>query len=367
MAVPPARRISAASARAHTRKKKQSNSFCSPGLIRKTLAILVVGLVAWLYQSIQPPAPKICGSLNGPPVTSSRIKLKDGRHLAYIESGVQKEKAKYKIVFIHGLDCCKDNVFPFSQEVLEELEVYLLSFDRAGYGESDPNPHQTVKSLALDIEELAEQLKLGSKFHVIGFSLGGELVWSCLRYIPHRLAGVAIVAPIANYWWPNFPANVSNEAYAQLLPQDQWALRVAHYAPWLTYWWNTQKWFPASSALAHRSDHLDAKDKEVLLLARNRYSEKVRQQGEFVSVHQDLIISHGNWEFDPMGLANPFPGNEGSVHLWHGALDALAPVSLTRYIAKHLPWIRYHELPDAGHLFPLADGMSDAILKALLV
>ncbi|XP_039117598.1 uncharacterized protein LOC120253322 [Dioscorea cayenensis subsp. rotundata] len=344
MAVPPARR----------------------GLIRKILAVLLVGLAAWLYQSIQPPVPKICGTPNGPPVTSPRIKLKDGRHLAYLESGVPKEKAKYQIVFIHGLDCTKSNVFPFSLEVLEELGVHVLSFDRPGYGESDPNLHQTVKSIALDVEELADQLKLGPKFHVIGFSLGGQLVWSCLKYIPHRLAGAAIVAPIANYWWHNLPANLSKETFAQQPPRDQWAIRVAHYAPWLTFWWNTQKWFPASSVLAHRSDHLDAKDKEILLSVGNRYSEQVRQQGDFVSVHQDLIISYQKWEFDPMDLKNPFPANEGSVHLWHGARDIIAPVSLTRYFAEQLPWIHYHELPDAGHLFPLADDMSDAILKALL-
>ena len=72
------------------------------------------------------------------------------------------------------------------QEVLEELGVYVLSFDRAGYGESDPNPKRTDKSTALDIEELADQLELGSRFHVIGFSMGGEIVWTCLKYIPHR-------------------------------------------------------------------------------------------------------------------------------------------------------------------------------------
>lgn len=62
----------------------------------------------------------------------------------------------------------------------------MVSYDRPGYGESDPNLKQTVKSRALDIEELADQLGLGSKFYVIGFSMGGEVVWSCLKYISHR-------------------------------------------------------------------------------------------------------------------------------------------------------------------------------------
>jgi pimeloyl-ACP methyl ester carboxylesterase len=72
------------------------------------------------------------------------------------------------------------------QDVVKELGVYIVSFDRPGYGESDPDPNRTLKSIALDIEELADQLELGSKFYVIGTSLGGQIVWNCLKHIPHR-------------------------------------------------------------------------------------------------------------------------------------------------------------------------------------
>jgi pimeloyl-ACP methyl ester carboxylesterase len=72
------------------------------------------------------------------------------------------------------------------QDIVKELGIYIVSFDRPGYGESDPDPNRTLKSIALDIEELADQLGLGSKFYVIGFSLGGQIAWNCLKYIPHR-------------------------------------------------------------------------------------------------------------------------------------------------------------------------------------
>lgn len=70
--------------------------------------------------------------------------------------------------------------------MLEELSIYLVGFDRPGYGESDPYPKKTVKSIATDIEEMADNLQLGPKFYVIGYSMGGEAVWSVLKYIPHR-------------------------------------------------------------------------------------------------------------------------------------------------------------------------------------
>lgn len=64
--------------------------------------------------------------------------------------------------------------------------MYIVSFDRPGYGESDPDPNRTVKSLALDVEELADKLGMGAKFYVMGFSMGGQAVWGCLKFIPHR-------------------------------------------------------------------------------------------------------------------------------------------------------------------------------------
>ena len=73
-----------------------------------------------------------------------------------------------------------------SPELAQELGVYLLSFDQPGYGESDPHPARTEKSIALDIAELADNLQLGPKFYLAGFSMGGEITWSCLKHIPHR-------------------------------------------------------------------------------------------------------------------------------------------------------------------------------------
>ncbi|XP_065856104.1 uncharacterized protein [Euphorbia lathyris] len=256
----------------------------------------------------------------------------------------------------------------FFQEFSKQLGVYIVTFDRPGYGESDPHPSRTLKSLTLDIEELADQLRLGSKFYVSGVSMGGELTWSCLKYIPHRLAGVSLLAPATNYWWPGFPANLSTEAYREMLPQDQWAFRVAYYTPWLSYWWNTQNWFPGSAVIAINLDLLSQQDKEIVAKSNIKveFSGYAKQQGDAESIYRDLAIAFGRWEFDPMDLENPFPNNEASVHLWQGDEDLLVPVKLQRYIAQRLPWIHYHELPCSGHLFPLLDGMFEKTIKVML-
>lgn len=84
-------------------------------------------------------------------------------------------------------------------------------------------------------------------------------------------------------------------------------------------------------------------------------------------MHRDLMVGFGHWDFDPMNLDDPFPGGQGSVHVWHGVDDGLVPVILQQYIAQRLPWVQYHEVQDAGHLFALADSNAkDAILSTLL-
>ncbi|KAL5665538.1 hypothetical protein ACJX0J_025646, partial [Zea mays] len=249
--------------------RKGENTKLAPEILQHRIMkrlprLALVFLVALLYRQLQAPAPRVPGTPGGPPVTSPRIRLKDGRHLAYHESGVPREQARYRIVFMHGFDSCRYDVLRVSPELARELGVYLLSFDRPGYGESDPHPARTDKSVALDIEQLADAMELGDRFYLAGFSMGGEIMWSCLKYIPHRLSGVAILGPVGNFWWSGLPANVSLEAWNVQVAQDKWAVGVAHHAPWLTYWWNTQKLFPASSVIAFNPAIMSPADMELI-------------------------------------------------------------------------------------------------------
>ncbi|CAN6877600.1 unnamed protein product [Brassica oleracea] len=108
---------------------------------------------------------------------SNRVKLRDGRLLAYRESGVPKEEAKYKIILVHGFGSSKDMNFSASKELIQELGVYLLFYDRSGYGDSDANTKRSLKSEVDDIAELADHLEIGPKFYLIGISMGSYPTW----------------------------------------------------------------------------------------------------------------------------------------------------------------------------------------------
>ena len=42
-------------------------------------------------------------------------------------------------------------------------------------------------------------------------------------------------------------------------------------------------------------------------------------------------------------------------------------VEIQRHVARRLPWVRYHEHPEAGHALPDMDGVGDEIVRELLL
>ncbi|KAK8454092.1 hypothetical protein SEVIR_5G394400v4 [Setaria viridis] len=341
--------------------------------LSKVALVSTVALLGWAYQATRPPAPAILGAPGGLPITSPRVRLKDGRHLAYMEAGVHKENARYKVIFVHGFASTKETGFPVSQVLVEELRIYMVFLDRAGYGDSDANPRRCLKSDATDVEELADALRLGDKFYVVGCSMGGYVAWSCLNYIPHRLAGVALVVPAVNYWWP-LPDDVRRIAYGKLDARDQRTFWIAHHAPWLFHAWLTQKWLPVSPIIRGERGAFTAMDWEILTELRRKQREsgqvdpaKTTQQGTYESLCRDATTLFGTWEFDPTEVKNPFPDGEGVVSIWQGYKDRIVQVEIQRYVARKLPWVRYHEHPEAGHLLPDMDGVGDEIVRELLL
>ncbi|KAJ4847111.1 hypothetical protein Tsubulata_043953 [Turnera subulata] len=315
-----------------------------------------------------PPSPKSDQSPEKSPGNSPRIRLKDGRYLAYREEGVPKNKAKYKIIIVHGFGSSKEMSFNAPQEMIEDLGIYFLLFDRAGYGESDPNPKRSVKSEALDIQQLADELEIGPKFYVIGVSMGSYPIWSCIRHIPNRLAGAALIVPVVNYRWHSLPKKLIREDYRRKLVQ--WTLRFSKFAPGLLHWWCTQKWIPSTSVLEKNPTFFNTHDIEVLkripgfpMLSKDN----LQNREVFDTLRHDFMVAFGDWDFDPTDLSNPFPQDESSVHIWQGYEDKVVPFQLQRHISRNLPWIRYHEVPGGGHLIVHYNGLCEAVLKALLL
>ncbi|KAJ8440524.1 hypothetical protein Cgig2_022965 [Carnegiea gigantea] len=347
------------------------------GIVEMLIAVFTSVLLAGLiYQLMKPPASKICGSANSPPVTSPRIRLRDGRYLAYKMRGAAKESATYKVIITHGFCASKETFIPVSDDWLQELGICIIIFDRPGYAESDPNPKRSPKNDAFDIQELADQLELGPKVYVIGLSMGAYPVWGCLRYLPHRLAGAALIVPVVNYWWPSLRSDLCTKVYGGLPLLDQWTLRIVHYAPKLA--WVLQRWFSFPTVDVILKNNPEAFNKSDMVIIKELSQvpapdeamflicDKILQQGAYESLHRDLVVSFGSWEFDPLDLRNPYPDNSASIHLWIGREDGIVAAEMLRHVAKQQPWIKSHEVPNGGHLFIHDEKLCQIIFRSLL-
>jgi pimeloyl-ACP methyl ester carboxylesterase len=112
------------------------------------------------------------------------------------------EVGRRSLLVVHGIASSRLASMPgVSEELLKELNVRLVAIDRPGYGESDKHPQQTYATFAKDIDELADLLELGEKIWLLGYSCGGAYCWGAAYYIPDRIAGIAMWAPVGNYWW----------------------------------------------------------------------------------------------------------------------------------------------------------------------
>lgn len=83
-------------------------------MVLKKLVVMMMGCLGCAGQPTEPSTEKTeSKSLidESVVVTSPRVKLGDGRYLAYRERGVPKENSKYKIIIVHGFGSSKEMSF----------------------------------------------------------------------------------------------------------------------------------------------------------------------------------------------------------------------------------------------------------------
>lgn len=88
----------------------QKDLLCSSSrmIFKAVVVFLVVGLLGLVFQATQLPPPQDSEASVGLPVSSPRIRLRDGRFLAYRERGVSKNDSIYRIIVSHGFGSSKD-------------------------------------------------------------------------------------------------------------------------------------------------------------------------------------------------------------------------------------------------------------------
>ncbi|CAI5494603.1 unnamed protein product [Closterium sp. Naga37s-1] len=385
-----------------------------PPPVATSLYISVVALIiaiwaVFIFRAIQAPPPI---PLTDADVTSPRVRLSDGRHVAYHEMGAAADVAKYQVLVVHAWQTCRLSMLPnITQEFLEANGIRLVSYDRAGYGQSDPNPGRTLHSDVQDAGEVATAVGLGEKFYLVATSMGTYVALGALRYIPQRLKGLTVISVVGNPWDPTWPKYEFTATWQQMPVQDRITLLLARHVPSLLHAWFSQTLVPLGNFREPFHPHpVDLYESDMAALASTevfgyfaRNMQEGARQGAGVSWHRDFEILASDWGFKLSeidlsqtggkegageeggeggggkggeegglkGKVHIWHGEEGGlkgkVHIWHGEEDWGTRVSYARHVGRMVEGTVMHVVPKRGHFFMYNDAhMPPTVLLTML-
>jgi pimeloyl-ACP methyl ester carboxylesterase len=272
------------------------------------------------------------------PVREDTVTAPDGRVLAYRVEGAPGDPI---VVAHHGTPGSRLPLHP-DPHVGDGLQV--VTYDRPGYGGSDPRPGRTVADAAADVEAIADALGL-ERFCVMGTSGGGPHALACAALLPARVARTAILVGVAPMDDPELDftagmaeinthdfelASADPEAFREFLVPDIATIKadpIGFLDQLLTQ-------MPAEDAATLESPAM----REQLRL---HWAEAFAQDEE--GVYEDTLAFVGPWGFRLEDIAC-------ETRLWQGALDTLVPRAHGARMAARIPNAEFELVPGIGHM-----------------
>ncbi|XP_062215956.1 uncharacterized protein LOC133916341 [Phragmites australis] len=312
------------------------------------------------------------------PPSANRIQLPDGRHLAYEEQGVSADRARFSLIVPHSFLSSRLAGIPgINASLLEEFGARLVTYDLPGFGESDPHPSQNLNSSALDMLHLANALDIPNKFWVVGYSGGGMHAWSALRYIPDRVAGAAMFAPMVNPYDPKMTKDERRKTWDSWSTKQKLMHILARRFPSLLPLFYHRSFLSGKQGQPESwlSLSLGKKDKTLLegptfkAFWERNVAESVRQ-GDAQPFVDEAVLQVSDWGFSLSDIQmqkkedwgffelikslfnqveREWVGFLGPIHIWQGMDDRVVSPSVAEFVRRVVPGATVHKLLDEGH------------------
>lgn len=273
----------------------------------------------------------------------------DGRQLAYEVSG---DAADHVVFSIHGTPGSRVAPHPAIPG------ARVVSFDRPGYGSSDPQPGRDVAAVVGEVAAIADELG-AQTFAVYGISGGGPHALACAALMPERVTRVASLVGIApaDALGDDFTAGMSEanivefaaaadgrDALVEMLSPVGDLVRAN---PEALADMLAEEMPPADLAV------LDDPESRKMLV--DMMAEGLRRSVDGW-IDDDLAFVRP-WGFDPATITAP-------TLLWHGDADVLVPVAHAHWLHATIPNSELTTVPGAGHLDSF--GVAPAVVRWLV-
>jgi pimeloyl-ACP methyl ester carboxylesterase len=255
------------------------------------------------------------------------ILIKSWRKLAVRRWGT---RTGFPVFLLHGTPGSRLSVYPSDAE-LKRLGVHLITYDRPGYGLSDPHPGRSVADAADDVRAIADALGIG-EFGVIGRSGGGPHALACAALLPDRVTRVASLVGLAPFdaigldWWRGM-VDLNREQYSAALmgPRE---LAGVIYPQVVAMRANPEHMVQRLEAEGSAEDRAALRDPDYRASMIANMTEAVGRSLDGWAA--DSMAFTRPWGFDPEWITTP-------TLLWHGKWDVFNPVSHARWLGARQP------------------------------
>ena len=284
--------------------------------------------------------------------------LPDGRYLKVAVSGPQDG---IPLIYHHGTPGA--GVLPPHLERAAQVRgLRLVTTSRAGYGHSSRHPGRSVVDVAADMTAVLAALDVPTDRPclVAGWSGGGPHALATAARLPHRIAGVLVMAGVAPFDADglDFLAGMGSENLVEFAAtlQGEAPLRalLESMAPGL-------REATPEALVAEMGSLLPEVDRAVL----------TEEFGAWIAATFRAGLRDGvdGWLDDDLAFVRPWGFDAAEVtcpvFVWQGGLDLMVPAAHGRWMSAWLPTAAPHLLPEEGHL-SIVLGQVDAMLDGLV-
>lgn len=261
-------------------------------------------------------------------ITETDLTLGDGRTLhAYDTGGAHDERLA--VLWHHGTPNLGTPPAPLFA-ASERLGIRWVSWDRPGYGGSDPLPGRDLGSSAADAAGVADALGI-DRFAVMGHSGGGSHALACASLLPGRALAVVSVSGLAPFdaegldWFDGMgPGGVASLRAAR-------AGRAAKERYEATAGYDPEMFTPADhDALAGPWSWFNSVVGPALA-------------GGSGGLIDDDMAYVAPWGADPAAIVAP-------TLLLHGGKDRIVPRAHAEWLSRRIPSSELWRRPDDGHI-----------------
>lgn len=246
------------------------------------------------------------------------------------------------VFLLHGTPGCRLSIRPDDTD-LERQEIRLVTYDRPGYGLSDPHPGRIVADAADDVRAIADALGVG-RFAVMGRSGGAPHALACAALLPGRVSRVASLVGLAPHDAPDLDwldgmVELNRQQYgAAMLGPGPLAEVI----------------YPQVVAMRADPEHLARRLEREGSPADRQTLRDPEYRAAFVrSIGEAVGRSLDGWAADSLAFTRPWGFDPGWITvptlLWHGTWDVFAPASHARWLAGRIKGALL-SLSDASHL-----------------